>query len=145
MRRAWLLEREVRKCKGSVISADGVANGNDPASAFMRTILDGAAAYEREMIRSRTKAALMAKAKRGELIGQVPYGYSASSDGHLVRNSQEQAVLTEIRELRAAGMSLRAIVAELSKRGFVSRVGKPFALTQVARMVKNELKRKTMV
>ena len=44
-------------------------------------------------------------------------------------------MLVVVRELRAAGLSHRAIVGELAARGLVSRVGRAFAQTQVARML----------
>lgn len=82
-----------------------------------------------------TKAALTHKAARGERVGEIPYGFALAADGvHLVEHDGEQAVIAAIRERRAAGLSLRAIVAELDKRGLVSRAGKPLGLTQVARI-----------
>lgn len=133
---AATVERAAKACGAKVLSADGTANGDSPADAFMRTMLDGAAAYERALIRARTKAALAAKRARGERAGAVPYGYSAALDGKLVTNEAEQGVLAIVRDLRAAGMPLRAVVAELARRGLVSRSGCAFQLTQVARMTK---------
>lgn len=132
---AAMIERAADGAGARVVAADGTANGTTPADAFMRTVIDGAAAYERALIRERTRAALAAKRARGERIGAVPYGYSAGPDGKLVQNEAEQGVLSVVRELRAAGLSQRAIVAELAKRGLVSRVGRPFQATQIVRML----------
>ena len=131
---AATIERAISTVGARIVSADGAGNGDTPADAFMRAMLDGAAAYERALIRSRTKAALAAKRARGERAGEVPYGYSADTAGRLTPNLAEQEVLATVRDLRAAGMPLRAIVGELGARGLVSRVGRAFALTQVARM-----------
>jgi DNA invertase Pin-like site-specific DNA recombinase len=132
---AATIDRVVAAAGGRVACADGVGNGDSASDAFMRTILDGAAAYERALIRARTKAALAAKRARGEKTGgSVPYGYDVDSAGRLVENQAEQGVLFVVRELRAAGLSLRAVVRELGGRGLVSRAGSPFQLTQVARM-----------
>ena len=38
-------------------------------------------------------------------------------------------------DLRACGLSLRAIAAELGKRGFKSRKARPFAAMQISRML----------
>lgn len=133
---AATIERAVAKGGARVVSADGTANGDTPADAFMRTVIDGAAAYERALIRARTKAALAAKRARGERSGEVPYGYRLGADGTSLEGDEaEQAVLTVVRELRGAGLSQRAIVAELAIRGLVSRAGRPFAKTQIARML----------
>jgi len=76
------------------------------------------------------------KAAQGEYCGgQVPYGFAVGLDGvHLVEHDGEQLVIAAIRELRAAGLSLRAIVAQLDNRGLVSRTGKALGLTQVAKI-----------
>jgi DNA invertase Pin-like site-specific DNA recombinase len=130
------VERAAAHGGAAVVSAAGEGNGTAPADAFMRTVIDGAAAYERALIRARTKAALAAKAARGERAGGVPYGYRLAADGvRLEADAAEQAVLAEVRELRAAGLSHRAIVAELGGRGLISRAGRPFEQTQVARML----------
>ena len=131
---ASTIERAARTCGATVAAADGAGNGSTDADAFMRSILDATAAYERAMIRARTKAALAAKKARGERVGAVPYGFDADASGKLTKNEAEQGVLLVVAELRAAGLSLRAVVAMLAKRGLVSRTGKPLGLTQVARM-----------
>ena len=133
---ASTIERAVAQGGARVTSADGTANGDTPADAFMRTILDGAAAYERALIRARTKAALGAKKARGERAGTISYGYRLAADGVRVEADEaEQGVLSVVRELRAAGLSHRAIVASLAARGLVSRAAAPFNQTQVARML----------
>jgi DNA invertase Pin-like site-specific DNA recombinase len=133
---AAMIEKATVAAGAKVVSADGAGNGDSPADAFMRTLLDGAAAYERALIRARTKAALGAKRARGERAGGVPYGFTADDAGHLSACATEQAIVSVVTDLRAAGMPLRAIVVELARRGLVSRTGRPLQLTQVARMVK---------
>lgn len=133
---AATIERAAAQCGARVVCSDGVGNGDTPADAFMRTILDGAAAYERALIRARTRAALAAKRAKGERTGEVPYGFHLAADGVRVeRDAVEQGVLKCVRELRADGLSQRAIVAELAARGMVSRAGAAFGQTQVARML----------
>ena len=132
---AATIDRAVVAAGARVASADGVGNGDSASDAFMRTILDGAAAYERALIRARTKAALVAKRARGERAGAVPYGYRLAADGvHLDENAAEQGVVVVVRELRAAGLSLRAVVRALESRGLMARSGRPFQPTQIARM-----------
>lgn len=133
---AATVERAVKACGAKVLSADGTANGDSPADAFMRTMLDGAAAYERALIRARTKAALAAKRAKGERAGAVPYGFTADAGGRLVANEAEQGIIRIVRDLRAAGMPLRAVVEELARRGLTSRSGRALQLTQVARLAK---------
>jgi DNA invertase Pin-like site-specific DNA recombinase len=133
---AAAIERAVAASGARVVSADGTGNGETPADVFMRSVLDSAAAYERALIRGRTRAALQAKRARGERAGTVPYGYRVDADGRtLVADPVEQAVLSRVRDLRAAGMSIREIVVQLAALGLMSRVRRCFAFTQVRRML----------
>ncbi|HEY4176583.1 MAG TPA: recombinase family protein [Kofleriaceae bacterium] len=132
---AGLIDRAVTANGAQVVSADGCGNGDGAADAFMRTILDGAAQYERALIRQRTRAALAAKRAKGERAGGVPFGYRLASDGtRLEPEPEEQAVIARVRELRASGVSLRRIVVALAESRLVGRTHRPLGLTQVARI-----------
>lgn len=130
------VEREVARLGARLISADGAGNGDSPADAFMRTVIDGAAEYERSLIRSRTKAALRAKRGRGERVGQVPFGYALAADRvKLEPKASEQGIIRRVCELRALGLSLRAIVECCERELLVSRSGRPLQKTQVERIL----------
>ena len=74
------------------MSASGEGNGDSPADAFMRTVIDGAAQYEHGLIRARTRAVLAAKRARGERVGSVPFGFALDEDGvRLVAVEHERA------------------------------------------------------
>lgn len=133
---AATIERAAVLAGARLVSADGTGNGDSPADAFMRTVIDGAAAYERGLIRARTKAALAAKAAKGERTGEIAYGFRLAADGvHLEEDDAEQGVIAVVRELRNAGLSQRSIVRELAARGVVSRGGRPLVLSQVQRFL----------
>lgn len=97
------------------------------------------AEFERDQIAERTSSAMRFKASRGEFIGgALPYGYDLGADSvHLVENEAEQLVVAEARRLRAAGLSLRAVAAELARQGFLSRTGKVFQAVQVRGMIEH--------
>ena len=83
-----------------------------------------------------TKVALAVKKAKGERTGTIPYGYQLAADGKtLEAHEGEQAVVAVIRGLRAEGLALRAIAAELDARGLVSRSGGRWHLTQVVRVL----------
>ena len=133
---AQLIEQAVGKVGAVVVSADGVANGDDAASRMVRSILDAVSEYERQVIKSRIKAALSVKKARQELVGSVPFGFMLDEDGsHLVPVKAEQKVINKARNLRGLGMSYRAVAEKLGRLGFKSRTGKRFDPTQVRRMV----------
>jgi hypothetical protein len=64
----------------------------------------------------------------------VPYGFRREGDV-LVEDETEQAALACVRSLRVAGLSQRAIVAQLVAAGHLARSGRPFSKTQVHRML----------
>lgn len=134
---AAAVERTVGRSGARVLTADGTGNGDTPADAFMRHMLDGVAALERAQISARTKAALAVKKSRGERVGTVPFGYRLDTDGvRLVADEAEQAVIATVREGRARGLTVRAIALELEQAGIVSRRGKPLHFTAVADVVR---------
>lgn len=115
-------------------SADG-SNGDDDSDALKRDLDAVLASHERRLIRSRTRAALAVKRSRGERVGSIPFGFACGADGvHLVPVEAEQTTIATAREL-AHGRSLRAVASELAARGMLSRTGRPFAASQISRMV----------
>jgi DNA invertase Pin-like site-specific DNA recombinase len=116
-----------------------VAENIDTRSAAGRLVLNvlaSVAQWEREAIGERTSAAMAHLAAEGRYTGgDAPYGLALRPDGQLVEVPAEQEVLAAARKLRAAGLSLRAVAAELAAAGKFSRTGRPLAAAQVARMV----------
>ncbi len=95
------------------------------AGRFMLVVLAGAAEMERNLVRERTRSALAVKRANGQRTGTVPYGSNLSADGKmLIPNAAEQAVIVEIREMRAAGMPLEHIAEELTDRGVPTKTGR---------------------
>ena len=123
------VELDLRRLGARLMAADGLGNGEDAASRLMAGVLGAVAEFERQTIRTRIKAALGVKKSRGERLGTVPFGYQVAKDGvHLEPNPQEQTILQRAKELRARGLKLREVQAELCALGMVNRAGKPFAL-----------------
>jgi site-specific DNA recombinase len=134
--KAAMVEQLAGRAGATVASAAGEGEGTDPAAALMRTMIDAFAQYERAIIGARTKAALAVKKARGERTGSVPYGYRLAADGvHLEADPAEMTVIAAVRELRAAGLSLRAVAAQLEKRGMLPREGAKWDPKQLARQV----------
>lgn len=118
-----VIEKAVAKRGASIASCDGIANGDTPADAFMRSILDATAQFERGLIRQRTRAAMAAKRKAGQRIGEIPFGYDLADDGRLIENAAEQKVIACIIDCRKAGMSLREIAAILNGQAVTTKKG----------------------
>jgi site-specific DNA recombinase len=92
--------------------------------------------FERDQVSERTRMALSFKKSQGHKTGgATPYGYAVDGDGKtLIPVSDEQEVIKQVRELKAAGNTLRAIGKILGNRGFRSRSGGEFNAMQVSRM-----------
>jgi len=107
-----------------------------PAGKLILAVLASLAEIERDQVSTRTKSAMAYLAEQGRYTGgRAPFGWTVGSDGVLVENAEEMAVVVEVRALRDGGVTMRGIVEVLRERGRVSRVGKPFALTQVSNML----------
>jgi hypothetical protein len=79
-------------------------------------------AFEREIrsfrIRIGRDRAPLQKAKKG---APLPYGFWRQEDGSVGRDEREQLNQATARDLRATGLSLRAIAAELTRQGMLPR------------------------
>ena len=123
--------------KWALMSVGEQIDTRSAAGRLVLNVLASVAQWEREATGERTSAALRHKAAAGEFTGgELPYGSRLAADGvALEPEPAEAAVLAAARELRQAGLSLRAVAAELDKRGLRSRTGRVFAAPQIARMV----------
>ena len=139
-----MIEAAVKRAGGRVVSAAGEGtDGDGPTDVLMRRIVDAFGEYERLVIKARTKAALGAKARRGERTGKVPFGFDLVDDGRrskkglpiaLVPNHGEQATIAEIHRLAAEGMPPVAIARELNRLGLPSKTGAQWSNMAVRRI-----------
>jgi DNA invertase Pin-like site-specific DNA recombinase len=128
-----MIQRAVERKGARIVSAAGEGTeSDDPSSILMRRMVDAFSEYERLIIKARTKAALGSKRTRGEKTGgAVPYGWMLGTDKPgskgaiktLVPCPAEQEVLAMMKTLRAGGMTLDGIAAELTARGIQRREG----------------------
>lgn len=119
----------------ALLSVSEQIDTRSAAGRLVLNVLMSVAQWEREAIGERTSDAMQHMRAEGRYTGgKVPYGFELV-DGELVENEAEQAVLSEARELKAAGLSLRAISAELANAGHMSRAGRPFGPKAVRGMV----------
>lgn len=100
------------------------------------------AEFERDTISERTAAALAFKRRQGfKTGGHAPIGFAVdrtSDKPRLVEHADEQHALATIRELHAAGMSLRKIGNELDARGIKPRRGRRWHAKVLASIVRRE-------
>lgn len=135
-----MADRAVTAAGAIIQAANGAGNGTSPADAFVRTVVDAAAAFELATIRQRIKDSLASLQARGRRTGGVPYGFRAGArigrDGvELIVDAAEQATITRAAELRSSGLSLRAVAAALAAEGRVSRSGASFVASAISSMI----------
>ena len=124
------------KAGADLVSLSERIDTTSAAGRMVFRMLAVLAEFERDQLRERTTAAMQYKKAKGERVGAIPYGYTLADDEKTLEpNPTEQAVITEARKLKAAGLSLRKVAAELARRGFYARNGAQFEAEQVRRMV----------
>lgn len=132
------IKRAVEKKKARIVSAAGEGTDqNDPASKMLTGIVDVFAEYEREVIKARTKAALQAMKRDGKRVGHIPFGFRLCDNGiHIEESPDEQDILRQMNELRAEGLSIRAIAMALNERGAFNRGQATWNNASVHRLMK---------
>src|SRR5713101_7922622 len=130
---SMLIESYFGEKAGKQLSS--VADSIDTRTAGGRLVLNvllSVAQWEREAIGERTKDALQHKIRKGERCGKMRFGYDLASDGKtLIPNRREQEAIELIRQLRAAGESLRAIAGKLNQGSIATKEGRPWVHTTV--------------
>lgn len=132
-----LVERYFASGKAALLSVSEQVDTRSASGRMVLNLLGSLAQWERETIGERTSAAMRHKVNMGEYVGGAPpYGFRVAADGvQLEPVATEQEVRMEARALRAAGLSFRAVTAQLSAAGARSRSGRPFEPMQIRRMV----------
>lgn len=131
-----MIEHTVAGKGASILSSDGIGRGDGPEAVMMRQILDVFAEYERSMIKMRTRAALRQLKKSGKRTGMVPFGFKVDENNNLIECPDEQLVISAVLDLKANGLSLRAIARKLENMGIEGRKG-PLSHVQVGRIINN--------
>ena len=100
-----------------MVDLGGDVTGNG-ISKLVFTILSAVAEAERDRIRERIRDVKADQRQRQRYLGgKVPFGWKVGRDGGLVEVPEQQAAVKRARKLRAKGLSLRAIAADLGKKG----------------------------
>ncbi len=124
--------------KRSGVEFASVADHIDTSTAAGRLVLNvmgSVSQWEREAIGERTSEALAVMRASGRRISRhPPYGFRLDGNGW-VPDEAEQRAITLIVELRAGGLSRRAIAAELERQGVRSRAGRRLSPQRLANVL----------
>ena len=108
------------------------------AGRLVLNVLTSVGQWEREATGERTSEALRHLRAQGVRIGRTPLGLTRTTERdqagrlYVVPDPEGQATATRIRELRAAGLTLRAIAAKLIEEDRPTRRGGVWAAQTVA-------------
>jgi site-specific DNA recombinase len=127
-----LIDTYFRDGQHELLSIGESIDTRSAAGRMILKILTTIGVWEREAIGERTAAVMQHMKSQGEFTGGwPPFGYRVV-DGRLEPDAIEQALIERARAFRSAGMSLRAVAAELGPN---NRTGRAFDPKQIARML----------
>ena len=107
-----------------LLSVNDSIDTRTAAGRLVLNVLITVAQWERETIGERTRDALQHKIRNGQRVGKVRFGFDLAADGvTLIDNPAEQQTVALMRDLRAAGYTLRQIAAALTARGILTKEG----------------------
>jgi len=151
-----MFEGMLRTKKCRLVSANGEGTDfedpTDPMATLYAGLVDLFAEYERLQASFRTRGALQHKRRQGELAGGVPYGLDLQDDGRrskrgmrrgverpilLVPNADEQHALALMLQWRHQGWTYRAIAEVLTRKGILTKAGKPWSHSAVHHVLTN--------
>jgi DNA invertase Pin-like site-specific DNA recombinase len=122
---AICIAERIEKAGGDLISLTEKIDTTSAAGKMIFRLLAVLAEFERDLVSERTKAAMAHKAAKGERVGNIPYGYSLAADGvALLVCDKETALLSELRALKAKGLSWRQVAETLNGRGVTTKKGR---------------------
>jgi DNA invertase Pin-like site-specific DNA recombinase len=133
---AELLKRFERR-RVSLVSVADLLDTSSAPGRLVLNIMVSVSQWEREAIGERTRDAMRHKRANGERVGTVPFGYQLAADGlHLDVEPGEQALVDQVRAMKANGCTFRSITAELNRRGFTTRRGTAWRFQYVAQVIR---------
>src|SRR5271166_2662170 len=119
----WMRSRSSRASRAGagvklhLLDLGGDIAGNGISKLFL-TIAAAFAEAERDRIRERIGQVKADQKARGRYLGgSIPFGYRLDDDGELAPNEAQQGAIREIVAMKAQGLSLRAIAAEMQAEG----------------------------
>jgi site-specific DNA recombinase len=125
-RDALAISERLDKAGADLVSLSERIDTTSAAGKMVFRMLAVLAEFERDQISERTKTAMQHKRARREYTGGVlPYGWRIAHDGvTLTPDALEQTAIRDAHDLKAAGLSLRAIGARLEAKGLPPRSGR---------------------
>ncbi|MDP2342678.1 MAG: recombinase family protein [Deltaproteobacteria bacterium] len=127
-----VLVEEFVKAKANLMSVSEQIDTRSAAGRAMLSMIGLMAQWERETIAERTKDSAQYRRSMGLRAGFTNRGFKVADDGvNVIEDPKEQAAIAEAKRLRATGLSLRKVSAQLHASGFSTRKGRPYGASSV--------------
>lgn len=148
----WKLDRLSRRQRDTLTIIEDILMANDVALMSLNETLDTSTPWGRAMIgilssfnqmeleniRERMTMGRNSKAHKGDYAGgRVPFGYKAV-EKQLVIEPKEAEIVRFIYDQYAAQSTYKQIAAELTKRRYLGRSGKPISTSTIQSILNNE-------
>jgi len=118
--------------------AGSTVDTRSAAGKLIFTVLSALGEFERKRTGERIAEVLAYKKKKGEIYSRDVYGFSKNCT-KLLPDSEELAVVEELRQKRAVGCSLRQLAADLNARGVPTKRGARWHASTVKYLLENDL------
>jgi site-specific DNA recombinase len=135
------LMKRFRRHKVALVSLAESLDATTATGELMMNLLASVSQWERKVIGERTSAVLQHKRANREKTGGVTrYGWRLARDGkHVEPHAGEQALIQAAKALKAQGLSLRQIGAQLTEQGYRPRAGRTWLSQTVANLLTAEV------
>jgi site-specific DNA recombinase len=130
-----------RRHKVALVSLAESLDATTATGELMMNLLASVSQWERKVIGERTAAVLQhKKANREKTGGVTRYGWRLARDGkHVEPHAGEQAIIKAAQALKARGLSLRQIGAQLAEQGHRPRKSRTWLPQTVANLLTAEV------
>jgi site-specific DNA recombinase len=127
------ISERLEKAEADLVSLSEKIDTTTAAGRMVFRMLAVLAEFERDQLAERVTMAMDHKRRKNERISRrIPYGFTLADDGvKLIPDATEQATLQTIRDLRAAGATIKAIADHLNRNSIPTKEGNPWALSTV--------------
>ena len=116
-----LIAERLQKAGADLVSLSEKIDTTCTAGKMVFRMLAVFAEFERNLASERTRMAAAYKRGRGEAWAHAPFGQRKDEAGLLADDPAEMATVAAVVALRAGGLTIRAIVAEMNARGVTTR------------------------
>lgn len=129
-----------------LISITQAVDDETSTGRLMINVLSDIDQFQSETISDHVKSGMREMARQGYFTGgTVPFGYKTVFDETALKprkkyaiEEKEAEVIKELFTLYSEGYSLRFLQDELNAKGLKTRQGKPFGITTISRMLRND-------